>query len=152
VISNECNTGVYVKNLDAHLVQTARDLGIKIKERGPRVELSGKRLPKAWKPGLFTIDIEGKQSTIRGFVRGSLAIDYRSVEIKGYVGCTYQGMRWCLTHVPSGGRIATQKYRSHTEELADKLRESVPELTDGDAEITAEIKSRARSVVDEFFK
>lgn len=67
---------------------------------------------------------------------------------------TYQRLLWHLTHIPTGLLIVQRRHRRDVEEIADALREEVPELTDGRGDggevvVDAEIGRRAQQVVDQ---
>ena len=149
---DEKRARVYAENIDQSVVEAGRRLGIAIKE--PEAARAD-GLPRAWKPGLFKIEWkeEGESDTtkeVRGFIRGSLAIDRRLIDQEGYNGVKWQTLRWCLTHIPTGTGIVNCKTRKDVEEIADALREVVPELTDGDAPVTEEIKVKGREVLERF--
>jgi len=144
-------SGVYAANIDARMVEECRQLSITVLTHDKK---SSDRLPKAWKPGLFSIALknESTTTTIKGFVRGSLAIDRRAIETKGYNDYTYERLLWVLTHAPTGLLIAAWKHRNAAEEFADELRKIVPEFTDGEREIDDDVKEKVKAALDEFEK
>jgi hypothetical protein len=130
----------------------AQRMGVRVVEVGARVR--DNRLPRAWKPGCFKIAQQEGNGTmsrvdVSGYLRGALAIDNRVTVIAGYGGATWSTKLWHLTHVPTGALIVRCKHRVQAEEIADRLREELPELTDGEAEVTREIGVRAQAVLDE---
>lgn len=143
--------GCYSVGVSAEVVTNARSLGVVIRAQGKGVNGAS----KSWKPGIFKIHMKDESlgpTVIRGFTRGDLGIDFRLIDVKGYTAdFIHKRNMWCLTHIPTGLSITSVKHRNHIEEIADKLREVVPELTDGGAaELTADIRSRAKAVLDEF--
>lgn len=150
--------GVYLSGVSADAADTAHGLGLTVVDLDTETESLGrngaKPLPKAWKPGLFEItqmtDGISSKLPVRGFIRGALGIDRRTVEVEGYGGHKYQTMLWHLTHIPTGALIVKSKKRAQAEGIADGLREQIPELTDDKtAEVTPEIGKRASSVIAE---
>lgn len=159
--------GVYgVVDFDA--VISANLLGVELigkdtKEEGDRGGKNGhSHLPKTWKPGLFKrAQADGPPIDTRGHIRGCLAIDRRVANVTGGYAehtYTYQRLLWHLTHIPTGFLIVQRRHRCDVEEIADALREEVPELTDGRDKggdevvvvVDAEMGRRAQAVVDRF--
>lgn len=147
--------GVYA-TLDNDMMILAHLLGVGIagKQADQAVGVGGVRLVKSWKPGLFKrAQKDGPLIDTRGHVRGSLAIDRRMTDVKGGYAehtYTYQTQLWHLTHIPTGLLIVRCRKRVRVEEIADELREEIPELTDGDDDVVvdAEMRKRAQAVVD----
>lgn len=108
-------------------------------------------LRKAWKPGAILIQKkDNERQTVRGYVRGNLGMDKRTINVAGYNGTyTYQKTAWILSHIPTGLAVASFDQRNHTERTADELRASIPGFTDGDPGllITGEMKDRISAIV-----
>lgn len=145
--------------IDFDAVIMAHLLGVKLTGKNTKEEKGDNSrgcLPKTWKPGLFKrAQADGPPINTRGHIRGSLAIDRRVADVTGGYADPYQRLLWHLTHIPTGLLIVQGRHRRDVEEIANALREEVPELTDGDRDggdvvVDAEIKRRVRAVVDQF--
>jgi hypothetical protein len=155
---DEKRVRVFAAGIEQSVIDTGRTFGITI-EAQESARPDG--LPRSWKPGLFKIACKERetengpetitQKEMRGFVRGSLGIDRRLVDQTGYGGSSWKVLRWCLTHIPTGTGIVMCKARKGVEEIADGLRDAIPELTDDDADdVTEDIKIKARAVLEKF--
>lgn len=151
--------GVIASEIAGGVVAVLEAYGVRVDK--PHSGISSARLIKTWKPGLFKVQqkIEGEVTycDVKGFVRGNLGIDRRTVEVTGGWGehtYTYKALLWHLTHIPTGLLIAQYKRRVDAEGLADLLRERVEELTDGECDPFADktIGARAQAALDEYAK
>lgn len=142
---------VYTRDVGEGASLLLQALGVQV--TGEKEKLNG--FVKAWKPALFEINQKEKDSLkVRGWTRGLLGIDRRSVETSSTYGehtYTYTCLLYHLTHLPTGCLIASWRHRNTTEEFADLLRERMPELTDiGVEEVTPEIGKKVKQILDEY--
>jgi hypothetical protein len=147
--------GVYAAEVDEGTSLLLQAAGVAVKGEG---DAASNGFVKAWKPALFKIhQREGEPLEVRGFMRGLLGIDRRSVERTSTYGkgehsrsYTYTSLLWHLSHIPTGFLIASWKHRNTAQEFADLLRERTPELTDTGMEITPEVGKQVKQILDEF--
>lgn len=144
--------GTYTRDVGGVAAILLQSLGVQI--AGEKEKLP-KGFVRAWKPALFKIyQKEGEQREVRGWTRGLLGIDRRSVEVSNTYGehtYTYTRLLYHLTHLPTGLLIASWKHKNTAQEFADLLRERMPEITDmGVEEVTPEMGKRVGEILDEY--
>jgi len=146
---------MYTGGIDEGTSLVLQSLGVVVADEKRKLP---KGFVRAWKPALFEIhQKERERLEVRGFTRGLLGIDRRSVERTSTYGegehshsYTYTSLLWHLSHIPTGYLIASWKHRNTAQEFADLLRERMPELTDTGMEITPEVGKRVKQILDEF--
>lgn len=143
--------GTYTRDVGEGAAILLQSLGVPI--AGEKEKLP-KGFVKAWKPALFRVQKKGEPLEVKGWTRGLLGIDRRSVETSNTYGehtYTYTSLLYHLTHLPTGCLIASWKHKNTAEEFADLLRERMPELTDvGVEEVTPEMGKMVKQILDEY--